>query len=145
MFKIERFDHMHVHPDDFVRFAEKFEKFMGMPFLMKDDMTEKYGTKVAFEPWPVGLEAFDVTDRSKSLSAKIAEESRGVFCVCYKVPNLKEAIADMEAIGYKMLEYYDNSPILEALFDTKDDFGFCIELTEYPFESMRALAAMAQN
>ena len=41
-----------------------------------------------------------------------------------------------------MLEYIDNSPILEAVFDTKEDFGFYIELTEYPFESMRDLAGM---
>lgn len=41
-----------------------------------------------------------------------------------------------------MLEYIDNNPILEAVFDTKADFGFYIELTEYPFESMRDLAGM---
>ena len=62
--------------------------------------------------------------------------------MCYKVTNLKEAISDMENMGYKMLEYIDNNPILEAVFDTKKDFGFYIELTEYPFESMRDLAGM---
>lgn len=142
MFKIERFDHMHVNPEDFKRFSEKFETFMGHEFFMKQDMTEQYGTDVVYEPAPVGVEVFRVTDASRSFSAKIAEESSGVFCVCYKVANLKEAIADMENMGYKMLEYIDNSPILEAVFDTKEDFGFYIELTEYPFESMRDLAGM---
>ncbi|MDO4340605.1 MAG: hypothetical protein Q4C91_21395 [Eubacteriales bacterium] len=142
MFKIEHFDHMHVAPEDFEKFNEKFQRLMGMDYFMKNDMSEQYGTEVAFEPYPVGLEAFRVTDTTKSLSARIAGESKGVFCICYKVANLKEAIGDMESIGYKMLEYYDNAPILEALFDTKDDLGFYIELTEYPFESMRTLAEM---
>lgn len=142
MFKLQRFDHMHVHPSDFDHFNEKFQRFMGMDFFMKDDMSEKYGTKVAFEPAPIGVESFQVTDTSKSLSAELADRAQGIYCICFKVDNLKEAIAGMEELGYKMLEYYDNSPILEALFDTQTDFGFNIELTEYPFESMRALAGM---
>ena len=133
---------MHVHPDDFERFNEKFQKFMGMDFFMKDDMSDKYGTQVAFEPAPIGVESFKVTDTEKSVSAKLASQAKGIYCICFKVDNLKEAIDGMEALGYKMIEYYDNSPILEALFDTQTDFGFNIELTEYPFESMRALAGM---
>ena len=142
MFRIIHFDHMHVHPDDFGKFNEKFQKFLGMDYFMTDDMTERYGTQVAFEPYPVGLEAFKATDPSKSISAKLADEAKGIFAVCYKVDSLEAAIKDMESIGYKMIEYYDNTPILEALFDTKEDFGFYIELTEYPFESMRELAQM---
>ena len=142
MFKILHFDHMHVHPDNFDHFNEKFEKFLGGEFFMKDDMTERYGTMVAYEPYPVGLEVFKATDPSKSISAKLSAEANGIFAVCFKVDSLQTAISDMEDIGYKMLEYYDNTPILEALFDTKDDFGFYIELTEYPFESMREVAAM---
>ena len=140
MFKIQRFDHMHIHPDDFDGFIEKFQKFMGMDFFMKDDMTERYGTQVVFEPAPIGVECFKVTDTGKSLVAKLASQVRGIYCVCFKVDSLENAIRDMEAKGWKMLEYYDNSPILEALFDTQKDLGFYIELTEYPFESMRELA-----
>lgn len=139
MFKIQRFDHMHVNPADFERFNEKFQEFMGYNYLMQMPM-EQYGTEVAYEPAPIGMEAFKVTDASKSESARIASESKGIFCICYKVDCLEEAIKDMEAKGWKMLEYIDNNPILEAVFDTKDDLGFYIELTEYPFESMRALS-----
>ena len=140
MFKIQRFDHMHVVPADFDRFNKKFEEFLGYPVLMNMPM-EQYGANVAYEPAPIGVEAFQVTDPSKSLSAQIAGQSQGVFCVCYKVDSLENAIKDMETKGWKMLEYYDNAPILEALFDTKEDFGFYNELTEYPFESMHELSA----
>ena len=139
--KIERFDHMHVNPKNFEKFNEKFEKLLGYEYFMNMPM-EDYGTEVAYEPAPIGLEAFKVTDPSKSMSAKIASESEGIFCVCYKVDNIREAIKEMEDKGWKMLEFIDNDPILEAVFDTKADLGFYIELTEYPFESMRALAEM---
>lgn len=142
MFKILRFDHMHVTPADFEKFNEKFEQFMGNHYLMNMPM-EQYGTVVAYEPAPIGVEAFKVTDAGKSESARIASESEGIFCVCFKVDSLAQAIEDMEAKGWKMLEYIDNSPILEAVFDTKADLGFYIELTEYPFESMRDLTAQA--
>lgn len=140
--KIQRFDHMHIRPKDFDRFNEKFQKFLGYDYLMNMPM-DQYGAEVAYEPSPIGMEVFRLLDPTKSVSAKIASESDGVFCVCYKVDNLAEAITEMEAKGWKMLEYIDNNPILEAVFDTKDDFGFYIEMTEYPFESMRDLAPQA--
>lgn len=137
--KIQRFDHMHVCPDDFEKFNKKFQEFLGYNYLMQTPM-EEYGTEVAYEPAPIGLEAFRPIDTGKSLAAKIASESKGIFCICYKVDSLEEATQEMESKGWKKLEFYDNSPILEALFDTKDDLGFYIELTEYPFESMRELS-----
>lgn len=142
MFNILRFDHLHVNPQDFEKFNGNFEKFLGRKFMMNMPM-EQYGTEVAYEPSPIGVEAFRVTDASKSVSARNASENQGIFCVCFKVDSLAEAIKDMEAKGWPMMEYIDNAPILEAVFDTKADMGFYIELTEYPFESMRDMAAGA--
>ena len=136
-----RFDHLHLVPKDFEKFNENFQKFMGFDYLMNMPMDE-YGTEVAYEPAPIGVEAFKVTDPSKSFSAKVASENEGVFCLSFKVDNLKEATAEMEAKGWKCLEVIDNDPIFEALFDTKEDMGIYIELAEYPFESMRELAGM---
>jgi catechol 2,3-dioxygenase-like lactoylglutathione lyase family enzyme len=139
--KIERFDHVHIKAPDFNKFTEAFEAFMGQEFFLKMDMTEEYGSDVIYEPFPIGVEAFDPKDPTKSISGKLAGESPiGVFVICFKVSNLEEAQAEMEAMGYKKLEHYDNGPIQEALFDTKDDFGFNTELIEYPFESLRDMA-----
>lgn len=139
--KIERFDHVHVKAPDFNKFSNDFEKFMGQEFFMKMDMTEEYGSNVVYEPFPIGVEAFDPKDPTKSVSGKVAGEAAvGIFSICFKVTNLKEAQAEMEAMGCKKLEHYDNGPIQEALFDTKGTFGFYMELIEYPFESLRAMA-----
>jgi len=143
--KILRFDHLHMNPADFDKFNESFQKFMGFDYLMNMPM-EQYGTKVAYEPFPVGVEAFQVTDVNKSVSAKVASENSGVFCLSFRVENLAEAIKEMEEKGWKMLEYIDNAPIIEALFDTKADMGIYIELVETPFDDLRAMSAqMAQQ
>ena len=142
--KIQRFDHMHVTPANFELFNEKFQKFMGYDYLMNMPMPQ-YGTNVAYEPFPIGMEAFQVTDASVSFSAKVAAENPGVFTISYKVENLADSIKEMEAMGWKMLEYIDNAPIIEALFDTKADFGFYIELIETPFDNMREMMAAMQQ
>jgi hypothetical protein len=138
--KIERFDHVHLKSPNFDKFTEKFEDFMSQEFLMKMDMTEEYGSNVVYEPFPIGVEAFDPKDASKSVSGKLASESPvGIYVICFKVADLKESEAEMEKMGYKKLEHYDNGPIQEALFDTIEDFGFNTELIEYPFETLRAM------
>lgn len=135
--KIQRIDHMHFKPQNFEGFSNAFEQIMGNSFTMNMDMTEEYGSEVSFEPYPIGLELFKPTDPTKSISGAVADAAPyGVFVITFKVENLKEAQAEMEAMGYKMLEYYDNGPIQEALFDTKEALGIHLELIEYPGDSM---------
>ncbi len=143
--KILKFDHMHVKPKNFDKFNEKFQQLMGMEYMMNMPMPQ-YGTHVAYEPFPIGMEVFQVTDPNAGSSAKVADENEGVFTIAYKVENLEEAIKEMETIGWKMMEYIDNTPIIEALFDTKEDFGFYIELVQTPFNNMRVeMAALNQG
>lgn len=138
--KIERFDHVHLKTPGFDKFITAFETFMSQEFMMKMDMTEQYGSNVVYEPFPIGVEAFDPKDPSKSVSGRLAGESPiGVYVICFKVTDIKVAEEEMERLGYKKLEHYDNGPIQEALFDTKDVFGFNTELIEYPFESFRSM------
>lgn len=142
--KILRFDHMHVKPDNFEKFNEKFQKFMGMNYLLNTNMPE-YGTEITYEPYPFGMEVFKVDNPEASISAEVANRSKGVFVVCYRVEDIKEATREMEEMGWKQLEFYDNSPILEALFDTMEDFGFNIEFIQTPFDNMREALSARQG
>jgi len=136
-----RFDHLHLNPENFEKFNAAFQKLMDQDFMMNMPM-EQYGTKVAYEPFPIGMETFEVFDASRSVSAKITSENIGVFCISYRVDNLEEAIKEMEAKGWKMLEFIDQNPIFEAVFDTKADMGIYIELVQTPFDDLRAMSAM---
>lgn len=143
--KILRFDHMHVMPDDFDSFVGNLQKLIGHDVIMNMPMPD-YGMEVAYEPFPVGIEAFKVVAESNdSYSYKAASTEKGIFSIAFKVENLTEATAEMEANGWKKLEEYPNGPIQEALFDTKKDFGFYMELIEYPFNTMFDMFAMANQ
>jgi hypothetical protein len=45
--KIQRFDHMHVSPENFDHFNERFETFLGDEYFMTMDMTDLTGPR-----WP---------------------------------------------------------------------------------------------
>lgn len=143
--KILRFDHMHVSPDCYDSFVGNLQKLIGHDVVMNMPMPA-YGMDVAYEPFPVGIEAFKIVAESNdSYSYKAASTEKGIFSVAFKVENLAEATAEMESKGWKKLEEYPNGPIQEALFDTKNDFGFYIELIEYPFDTMFDMFAMANQ
>ena len=140
--KILRFDHMHVGPADYDAFVANVEKLIGHEVLMNMPM-EDYGVQVAYDPFPIGIEAFKSIDaENQTWSGRLARSEKGVYSICFKVENLEEATAEMEANGWKKLEHYDNGPIQEALFDTKAAFGFYMELIEYPFNTLADMFAM---
>ena len=141
--KIIRFDHLHANPADYDSFVSNLETLIGHPVSMNMPMPD-YGCDVAYEPFPVGIEAFRSTSPdNQTWSGRLAATEKGVFSICFKVEKLDEATAFMEEHGWKKLEHYDNGPIQEALFDTKAAFGFYMELIEYPFHTIGEMMAMA--
>lgn len=134
--KILRLDHLHMKGKNFDKTAQALEKLMGKDFLLRMDFTEDQGTEVVYEPYPIGIELFNPTDSSKT-SGRIAFEAQaGVIAISYKVINIREAMVDMDNLGYKLIEYFDFGDIQEAIYDTKDDLGIMIELIEYPGDSI---------
>lgn len=142
---IIRFDHMHVNPESFDDFVENLTALIGRAPAMNMPMPD-YGVDVAYEPFPIGMEAFRSADRgNRTWSGRLAASEKGVYSICFKVEDLKEGAAFMEEHGWKQLEYYDNGPIQEALFDTKDAFGFYMELISYPFDTINDMLAAAEQ
>lgn len=141
--KIIRFDHLHTKPDDYDAFVNHLETLIGHPLNLNTLMPEN-GVVVGYEPFPVGIEAFRSVDpENKTHAGRLAATEKGVFSICFKVENLTEATAFMEEHGWHKMEHYDNGPIQEALYDTKADFGFYMELIEYPFNTLGEMMAMA--
>ena len=141
--KIIRFDHMHVAPDSYEKFVGNLETLIGRKVIMNMPMPD-YGMEVAYEPFPIGLEAFKpVVETNSTYSFKAATTEKGIFSICFKVENLAEATQFMEEHGWKKLEDYPSGPIQESLFDTREDFGFYMELIEYPFDTLGEMFAMA--
>lgn len=134
--EILRIDHLHVKGFEYEGFKGAFEKLMGKEFYMEMDFSDFQGTEVSYEPYPVGMELFNPTDTSFS-SGRLADGARpGVFAVSYKVPDIEVGIAEMQELGYELIEVFDFGDIKEAIFKTLDTFGFYVELISYPGDSI---------
>jgi hypothetical protein len=133
---VERIDHIHIKVHDQPTITGLYEKVLGTKMLMEADFTDDSGMRVAYNPFPIGLELMEVTDTGKEM-AKIYEAApEGVFALSLKVPDIEDATADMESMGHKLLMRYDFGEIKEALFDSKKALGLYIELIEYATENI---------
>jgi len=134
--KVERIDHIHIKVINQPNAKTMYEGVMGSEMLMEADFSEDYGLRIAYNPFPIGLELMEVTDRSKSMAKIYAESPDGVFALSLKVPDIEEATTEMELMGYKLLLRYDFGDIKEALFDSKKAMGIYFELIEYASENI---------
>jgi hypothetical protein len=129
--KVDRIDHIHIKVSDQPVETVLYEQVLGKKMLMEADFSEDYGMRVAYNPFPIGIELMEVTDNSKEMAKIYAAAPDGVFALSLKVPDIEAATLEMEVMGYKMLLRYDFGDIKEALFDSKKAIGMYLELIEY--------------
>lgn len=134
--KVERIDHIHIKTNDLKNTTSTYEGIFGEKFPPQIDFTQIYGMKVAFNPFPNGIELMEVTDKQKEMGSIYDTAPEGVFALSLKVQNLDEATVEMEAMGYKQILRYEFGQIKEALFDTKKACGVLFELVEYLTENI---------
>ena len=93
---------------------------------------EKFDLKSVLDP--LGLELIQSTSPEGVIAKFIKHRGEGLHAVSFKVPNLDEAIAELQAKGLRLVGRIDLGGIREAQFHPKDSFGVMIELCEYQEE-----------
>lgn len=141
--KVEKIDHIHVKIDNMKSALLTFEGILGTKFPMEMDFSSNHGLRMAFNPFPLGIELLEVTDISKEMGTIYADAPQGVFALSLKVQDIEKAIAEMESMGHKMLLRYGFGQMKEALFDCKKTIGLFLELVEYPGEDIFSAARAA--
>jgi hypothetical protein len=137
--KVDRIDHIHVKCLDLEKTSKEFEKVLGQEFLAIMDFTEDEGNKIAFSQFPIGLELMEGTDASKGSGVITDMVDVGTFALSLKVPDMKEAVADMKSQGYKEVWTGEFGEIKESLFDTREKLGVMIELISYATDDITAV------
>ncbi len=138
--KVEKIDHLHAYAKDVDAVAELFSSLFGMK--CKVFSFEQYGTRNCIATTPQGfIEFIQPTDPEKDPAKLIGDRPEGLLCISLKVPNMQEAIAEMEARGIKLLKLYELGPVKQAWFDPKNTFGIQIELGEYPGDNIHKAGA----
>lgn len=136
--KVERLDHVFIKTNDMNATADAMEKITGEGSFIRFDMTEAQGNIVGFAPPPLGLEILQGTAEVGTGPYTIEAEP-GLFALSFKVADYEGSLAEMEALGYKKLWEGEFGDIKEALFDTKEVFGFLIQLASFEGEDVTAV------
>jgi len=143
--KVERLDHVHIYVDNMEEVAGFFSDILGTKWIGPIEFPD-HGIKTSFSP--LGIEMLQSTaapdDSGKPLGAHISRvvESRGnmIVSIGLKVPNLDEAVAELEARGIRMIPGGGNDSIKAASTDRRDTKGIMLELVEYEDYAPVALA-----
>jgi predicted enzyme related to lactoylglutathione lyase len=139
--KVERIDHVHVCTGDLEKAVQFFGPLLGRDFYPVFDATE-LGARTAFNP--LGLDLIQLTDPNGIAAKALGNCKEGALSISLKVPNIEEAIAEMESNGIRLLAKLEFGKVKEAVFDSVKTFGLVIELCEYSGVDI-ALAAIGHQ
>lgn len=127
--KVERIDHIHAYAKDANAAAQLFGELFGSEFGPPWE-SDEWGCRARFHR--LGFEFIQPTDPNGMIAQTLADREQGILCISLKVPNMEEAIAEMESRGIKLIHLFQVGQNKEALFDSTNTFGVQIELCEYP-------------
>ena len=126
-------DHLGILVRDLDKTVKLFSDLFEMEFENPHD-TPDADIRESMEPGGINLYEPLAPERSKNPGAMAKNLDRwgeGVNMVSFKVPNLEEAVTEMQAKGLRLISSFTYKEIKIALFHPKDTFGITIELCEY--------------
>ena len=125
--KVTKFSHVAIMVKDVEEAKNFFSDLLGMEFGASSE-TKTADTKGAMSP--LGIEVVAPLTPDGPVSKVLERRGEGLTMLALDVPNIEEAIADMEAKGIRMLGRADLPIGKTATFHPKDLHGVMIELIE---------------
>ncbi len=138
--KIERIDHVHIKVDDLKEAMKFFSDLLGTQFVGPIAHSDH---EIAFDNSGIELLAATTSKTPAHMEKMPAQE--GVFSIGLKVPDLDEALAELETKGIKAMWKGGVPGLKAAQLDPKDTHGAWIELVEYDYIPPVALANMSKT
>ena len=129
MIKVEKLDHLHIYVKDLEGAIERFGNLLGVEFTDIMDWGP-WGLRDSYAP--PGLNVIQPTSPNTAIAKFIERRGEGLAGVSFKVSNIEESIAALEAKGLRLLNKVQVGSLIEALFEPPESFGVIIELCEYP-------------
>ena len=126
--KVEKIDHLHIAVNDLDKATSFFEDILGT----------KFGETLHVPDWdlrsrldPLGIELIQPTSPDGVIAKFIERRGEGLCAISLKVPDIEEAIEELQAKGLRLVSRVNLGNLKEAQFHPKDAYGVMIELAEY--------------
>lgn len=137
--KVDKIDHIHVYVKDLEKAREILEKVLDTKF---SDLIVADHYKVKSRIDPLGLEILQATSPESPIAKHIEKRGEGLTAIAVKVPDIEEAIKELQAKGLTLVGRIKQGSIEEAQFHPKDTMGVMIELAQYDEVHGAALACL---
>ena len=129
--KVQKLDHVHIYVNDLEKAARFFSEILGTKF---SEVIEKPGWDFKLAMDPLGVELVQPTSPEGGTARAMKKRGEGIFMVSFKVENLDEAVAELEAKGMRVISRIQDGKLREVQFHPRDAHGVMIELAEYEEE-----------
>jgi len=126
--KVEKIDCVAFYVKDLEKATKFLEDLLGIKFCKPFDLKEG-GVRNVMDP--MGLELISAARPSSGAAKAIEKRGEGFAMIGFKVPNLEEAIKEMESKGVRLVGKLQQGQVKFAQFHPKDTHGMMIELLEY--------------
>lgn len=130
---VKKVDHIGIAVKNLDETLKFYKETMGLD-LQGIEVVEEQKVKVAF--LPIGdteVELLESTDSDGPIAKYIEKKGEGVQHIAYRVENIEEAIADMEAKGVRMIDKtprYGAGGAKIAFCHPKSTYGVLVELCQ---------------
>jgi len=125
--KVERIHHVAILVKDLEQARKFFTDLFNTEFR---EPVKNKGADVSFSKSPIGINLVaPLSPDGPSVSA-LNRRGEGIATLALSVPNLEEAIADMESRGVRLIGRADPNVAKSAYFHPKDTYGVMVELME---------------
>lgn len=126
--KIERIDRVVIAIKNLDESMKFFSELLGIKFDPTGSSDEQL-VRAAYSP--SGIELMEATQPDSPVGKFVGKRGEGLYAVVFKVPNIKEASAELEKKGIRNVGKLDLGALKEAMFHPKDAHGVMVILAEY--------------
>ncbi len=126
--KFEKIDHVGIMVKDLEKASKFFAELFDTEFNIRDIDTES--DIRASMSHPINIELVTPLKQDGEAAKALEHRGEGLTMLSLKVPNLEEAIANMESHGVRLLRREELPEAKMAFFHPKDLYGVMIELIE---------------
>ena len=133
--KVEKIDHIHILVKDLERAMRFFSDILGTKFIGPIDRRPERPCRYAFDG--LGLELVSPTSADDHWGPVMEKQGEGFLSLGLKVPDINEAVAELQAKGLKLEKRGERSGLKHAIFRPEEIHGVRIELVQYdPIQSV---------
>jgi methylmalonyl-CoA/ethylmalonyl-CoA epimerase len=132
---LDRVDHIGIAVENLAEAKRLYGEVFGLRLLFEEEVPTEKVRVAAYDGGGVRVELLESTDPEGPIGKHLASRGPGVHHVCYRVSDIREALADLKAEGVRLVHETPRpgaGGCLVAFVHPKGAGGVLVELSQPP-------------